>query len=473
MNIQKRYFIGIVVSICLALFSAMIDYSFYMIAALICWLMLMIYCVESLSSRSVLFCFLISFFSFLMGRELFEIIGIHSIEISFSDEYNLHAERLVFLSLFFLSIGYFILSKIRVVKLKRITYLSYDTSYYKIVRRVSGIIFWGTFLFNFFNLLDVIRYIMTYGYISYYIGYEKNVPYIISKIGDMCQIALYIFLATMPKKSESKNKIYAYIFYLFITLLSGQRYPLVSGLLTLYIYYMYRNSIEFVTHDRWFGNFEKKLCILLLPFLVLLMPIINIIRVGNEITLNDILNSMTAFFYQQGVSITVIKRALLYENSLPDGKLYMFGGLWDFLHSNIISRMLGVVSYSKNTVEHALEGYSLQHALSYIVMGNYYLMGHGLGSSYIAEAYHDFRYAGVITINLIYGYILKRLFDFSKYNIWVIALSLSMLNSLFLAPRGNADGFIVSFIDLNSWGTIVIVYIISNILVHLQKKITY
>lgn len=470
MNIQKRYFVGIMICICLALFSAVMDYSFYMVAAFICWLMLMVYCVGNLPSRSVLFSFLISFFSFLMGREIFEIIGFHSIELSFSEEYNLHAERLVFLSLVFLSIGYFVLARISFFKLNRIKHFSYDNTYYRTVRRVSEIIFWGTFLFNFFNLLDVIRYIMTYGYISYYIGYEKSVPYVISKIGDMCQIALYIFLATMPTKAESKNKIYAYIFYLFITLLSGQRYPLVSGLLTLYIYYMYRNRIEFITNDRWFGKFEKRLSILLLPFLVLLMPIINIVRVGNEITIKDILDSMTAFFYQQGVSITVIKRALLYENSLPDGRLYVFGGLWDFFHSNVISRMLGVVSYSKNTVEHALEGHSLQHALSYIVMGNYYLMGHGLGSSYIAEAYHDFRYAGVITINLIYGYILKRLFDFKKYNIWIISLSLSMLNSLLLAPRGNADGFIVSFIDLNSWGTIFIVYTISKILIHLHKK---
>lgn len=466
MSIEKRYLVWFVVSLLLAVFSAIMEYPFYMVSAFICWLFLIIYCSGDLASRSALFAFLIAFFTFLMGREIFEITGFHTIDSAFAEEYNLHAEQLIFISLVCLIIGYFVLSEIRLRRRRGVTDLTYDSTYYKTVRKVSGIVFWITFLFNFINLIDIVRYVMTYGYVAFYIGYEKNVPYIIEKIGDMCQIALFVFLATMPTKQESKYKIYGYILYLFMSLFSGQRSPLVSGLLTLFVYYMYRNSITTVKSDKWFGKFEKNLCIIFIPLLILSMPLINIVRLGDDITVQDIFDGMTAFFYQQGVSITVIKRALIFEGALPDGKFYMFGGLWDFFHSNVISRMLGMVSYSKNTVEHALEGSSLQHALSYIVMGNYYLMGHGLGSSYIAEAFHDFRYAGVIIINFIYGYILKRLFDFKQYNVWIAAVALSMLNALFLAPRGNADGFVVSFIDLNSWGTIFIIYIVTRMLMY-------
>ena len=136
-----------------------------------------------------------------------------------------------------------------------------------------------------------------------------------------------------------------------------------------------------------------------------------------------------------------------------------------FLQKNFIARLLGVKSYSGNTVDNALNGNSLAHALSYYLYGNNYLNGRGIGSCYIAEAYHDFKYVGVFLVNYVYGIVLNRFFDFENKGIYTGAISLILLDSLLHAPRGSADGFVSDIVDFTTWGTFIIVFIIAKALV--------
>ena len=140
----------------------------------------------------------------------------------------------------------------------------------------------------------------------------------------------------------------------------------------------------------------------------------------------------------------------------------MLGNVIDFLQGNIISRFLGIPHYSGNTVEHALKGHSLEHALSYVSMGSYYLKGHGLGGCYIADAFHDIRYFGVILVNVIYGCVLDRMFNFTGPGVWKKALSLLLLYYLLLAPRSGADGFITAIVDLTTWGTFLLIALVAK-----------
>ena len=65
-------------------------------------------------------------------------------------------------------------------------------------------------------------------------------------------------------------------------------------------------------------------------------------------------------------------------------------------------------------------------------------------------------------VNILYGVILRKAFDFKKHGILWTAIILSMLYSLLLAPRGSADGFIIDLVDLTTWGTIFIIWLFSE-----------
>lgn len=413
-----------------------------------------------MSKNSVLFAFLISFFVFLMGRELLEIFNIHTIETSFDDVYNAHAEKLLVCSLLCVGIGYRLSKRIRIHK--KIVPKQNSLSTYYSIRKASMIIFGATYIVNLFQVYDVVRFVSANGYIAFYVSYKSSVPYLIGKIGDMCPVAFWIYLSSMPTKQESRRTIILYVLYLLVTLGTGKRYPFVAGMLALFVYYVYRDAV--CKEEKWIDKREKILLSIGVPTILVGMALINIIRWGNEITLSDFRNAFTDFFYTQGVSISVIKRGLMYSNVLPKGKMYMFGSIIEFLHNNIIGRAIGLQQFVGNTVEHAVKGYSFQHAISYTATGSYYLSGHGLGSCYIAEAFHDLGYIGVIVINLIYGICIRKLFEFYNHGVWMNALLFIALNSLLLSPRGSADGVVAAMLDMTTWGTIIAVYILSKLI---------
>jgi len=235
-------------------------------------------------------------------------------------------------------------------------------------------------------------------------------------------------------------------------------------LLTLFVYFNTRNGEQ--DSEEWFGKKSKLIVILTAPFLMVLLLLINNLRFGLVMDDSNFFSFIVSFIYNQGVSINVIKRAELFKNVLPSGKWYSFGELIAFFQSNIISRLMGIRYYSGNNIEHALYGSSMGHALSYVVLKKEYLSGAGLGSCYIAEVYHDFNYLGVIIINTIYGTLLKWISDLENRNIWLTAVLFLVFNSLLLAPRGSADLFLTCMIDMTTWGTIAIIWIVSKLLIH-------
>ena len=318
------------------------------------------------------------------------------------------------------------------------------------------------------NILDVARYVLSHGYLAYYTSYSYSMPYVVRKLADITKIAFWIYMATMPKKKECKSLLTLYGIYLVSTLFTGKRYPFVSGLLVLFVYATFRNhETEDGKKEQWYDKRMLLVLLVLSPFLIGSLSIFNDLRFGRGITQTSILDAMTSFIYQQGGSINFIKRAELYKNRLPEDKIYIISNTVRILQQNAIGRALGVTTYGGNTVSNALYGNSIAHTLSYIVLGKAYLAGNGLGCCYIAESYHDFGDIGVILVNFFYGYIFSRWFNFSNMKIWGTAISFIILDDLILAPRGNTDGFMGTMLDITTWGTFLLVFIIAY---GLQKR---
>ena len=85
----------------------------------------------------------------------------------------------------------------------RNTQIDYDSIKYKSIREASKWIFYGTYLFDLYSIIEIIFYVLRHGYAAFYTGFTTNVPYIIGKIGDMSPIAFWVYLSTMPEKKEA------------------------------------------------------------------------------------------------------------------------------------------------------------------------------------------------------------------------------------------------------------------------------
>lgn len=313
------------------------------------------------------------------------------------------------------------------------------------------------------SLLEIVLYVGATSYIDYYVSFHSRLPFIVGKLADMCPIFFFVYLATMPSKNESMKYIILYTLYLMLTLLTGRRYEFVGGLLIIFVYFTARDRLN-IDEKPWFGRREVFIVIISLVSIVVLSTIVGRTRIGAQEEFSDS-NLFINFFYQQGISINVLKRTIQYHDYLNEGRIYMFGSTMTLLR-----RLLGLETYYGNTIENAQSGYSLAHSLSYVVLGNQYLNGRGMGSSYVAEAFYSLGYFGIAFANFFYGCVLNKFSLFKTRSIWKNALILIMLHSIFLAPRSSFDEFIADILRFNTWSTLLIVVLITKVLYSKHKN---
>ena len=105
--------------------------------------------------------------------------------------------------------------------------------------------------------------------------------------------------------------------------------------------------------------------------------------------------------------------------------------------------LFGTQSYSAQTVDMALYGNSLSDTVSYLDLGQKYLEGAGLGSSYIVETFVDFGYIGVMLFSFILGIFL--VWCVNKFNNSILSsyFVLVALIQLFMVPRSAATSWLV------------------------------
>lgn len=464
-NIQYLY-LGFFNWLCVIMFLAFnIDIIFGI--TLLIWLDLFLYSVSKFNERSVLFGFLITFFVFLMGRQTLEVFGMHKIEIEFSADILKKTEIALLLSLLGLFVGYIFGGKYRFFKIKskieRKSNLKKQNLIVQYVRKISCVFFHITYPFLILKTLESAIYVSHAGYLSSYISFSSNLPYIVQKLAEISPIFLFAYLGTLPSKKECQMNIFIYIIYLLMTLATGRRYECIGGLLLIVVYYVLRTQNNTNVAEKWIGRKEKIIILAGAIGIVFVANIIGTVRYGGE-TYKSSNGYLSDFVYQQGISINVIKRYIEYGDSLPKGKLYFIGSTLSVLARSPIGRFLKIAVYGGNTVENALNGFSFAHALSYTVMGNQYLNGNGMGSSYIAEIMYSFGYIGVFIANVFYGVLLKKMFKLEKNKLWSNIIIIIMLSSLFFAPRGSFDAFFADLLSVNVWGTLLFVWFISNVI---------
>lgn len=425
---------------------------------LIVWAIMFLYSVCHLKENSCLFCFLASLFVFLLGREVcYTFFGLERYYL-YLVPYDDFAFTLIAVSLIFISLG------MKLEKVPRVLTKGPQKPWtgekYQLVSKIVFYICWIVAIAETAIRVIIIRRI---GYVESYTADSAAtislgpLPY----ISGFTSVAVCLFLATKPKKISALIALICYEVYGFTTLFTGHRFTFISITLFVIIYFFIRHN----TDGGWVKKWHIIVGICAVPVLLISMAAIDNIRSGSGFKIGGVLDGIRSFLDQQGGSINVIKRIKFYEKEISDLFLCSFDNLRSCLSENAVMRFLfGVKTYSGNSVEHALYGNSLAHRLSLYEYGDNYLQGHGVGSSYIAELYHDFNIFGLIVGNIFYGYLIKRISNIKFTHYFADALVLMTVNGIILAPRGNFDGFVSEIFGIYSLIGIFAVWLVSNII---------
>lgn len=431
------------------------------------------YTFRSFYNNIFLFCFLVCFFTFLLGGQVINKF-MHVYGYNFSEKIEIHTDLLLLISLLGLLFGYILTGKTNNNKHLK-PYSNYNDIFYRNVRKISKNYFFVTYLFWVLILLDNVRFVLQYDYVNYYLSYSSSIPAIIRQIGYMAPMALYIFLATMPTKKEAKITIIMYLVYLVLSLGTGRRIYFMTGLLFIFAYMMLRN----VVHPEKKPWIDKKAIIkicIIVPMLLVMMYLFEYVRSESYVGTVSQYSPLIGFFIRQGTSINVIKYAEMFKIELNPEAFYSLYNTLKWLQNSIFNNFLQInlsFEFGRQTQGTALYGTYLADFVSYKANSYIYLSGMGYGSCYIAELYADFGYIGVFIGNIIYGFLLCKLLKNAtqKGNIWLVAVGFFMVGTLFKAPRATFDAFWGQLLYFNSWGPLAIIYIIANIYDIKNKKL--
>ena len=471
---SKTYILLALVFVAIGLaYIATGNYTLVLPLATITFVMLMLRVSSDIYNNIFFFCFLICFFVFLLGGQILDrIYDVYG--YNFTDEIEFHADLVLFISLLGLSFGYYGLGKIKFKsKKKQLFSTTKNLQYINTVRKISKYYFFATYFLWMLIMTDIVLFVLQNGYSAYYLSYSSRVPAIIREFGYMAPVAMFIFLATMPSKKEVKLPIIMYGLYLLLSLGTGRRIYFMTGILIIFAYMMLRNRIN-PGDEPWITNKHIVIIITIMPLLLIGMYLFEYVRSENYVGQSSDYTPVFGFFVRQGTSINVIKYARLFADRLNTNAHYSLYNITRFLQNSWLNDLFGLnlsFSMGRQSEMTAKAGTYLADFISYNANNKIYAIGMGYGSCYIEELYIDFGYIGVFIGNAIYGLVLKKLLYVTSGNssVWKIAIGLFSIDAIFKAPRATFDAFIGQWLYLNSWGPLVIIFLLSYLYTRRRK----
>ena len=220
---------------------------------------------------------------------------------------------------------------------------------------------------------------------------------------------------------------------------------------------------------KWIGFKEKIVIYLGTPVIMLVMGALNYIRDNAQVSHSGVFDLLLDFIYKQGTSFGVLTRGYLYESNLPikEFRNYTFSPIIEYFSKGNLAILFGGRPFTatNNSMELALQSDRYPHNISYIVMKEEYLEGHGIGSSYIMEIYTDYGLAGVFLFSILLGilFILMMRIAYSG-KILLFGMTLLVLNNLFFMPRSSFSESFFSLFTLQFWGIIIVIFVSAGLL---------
>lgn len=428
-------------------------FGFVAFGGLFVWISGLFFSTEKLKDRFLLLAFQCVIFVFLlcrpilnifMGRKWYQYFNADTIWFSFSS---------ISCSLIMLALGSFFAEHCydkRSAKNKspRLAPGRQDPEDFRLVSLLAYLF---CMIFFLIGEMDKLIFMHNRNYQEFYTGYHSQLPFFVGTFAAMMPFSMAIYLSTLPRKKSAFCVLLLYILSALPQFLIGIRNPLVLHCLLALFYYILRDTMG--DSEIWFGKWEKRLLLLVVPAGTLVLSSLNYIRLGDKQASSGIFSSIIDLFYKQGVTFNTLSDGYTVMYDLPVGdKCFTLGPFIDYLQRNRIGCMLlGLTPFPHgNSVSHALYGNNLSHTLSYTLLSDY-LEGHGTGSCYILELYIDFGFPGILIGNLLLGFGLTSMIrEFSES--WLSrTIILICLTGLFFIPRAEATGWLLFLIQPHFW----------------------
>lgn len=162
------------------------------------------------------------------------------------------------------------------------------------------------------------------------------------------------------------------------------------------------------------------------------------------------------FFFDQGVTANILGFIQAETLDIPEGRLYSFGPLVEFVQTRLIPGFDDAL-YASQTAARAIEGHQFADLVSYQVMPTVYLQGSGYGSSAVAELFVDFGWAGIILGGVAIGLLLGVTARVHCYSVPVSALILLVFRDLLYTPRAPFLHWLVGSLNVYNLAALLLV----------------
>ncbi|HEM6332912.1 TPA: O-antigen polysaccharide polymerase Wzy family protein [Streptococcus suis] len=468
---MKRVIFYFVVNSLLAILSVALEVPFLFALTIFTWLNLFLYSTQLIEKRYALLIFLVSYFIFLLGQEFcVYYLGFES-EYNFSDAINQHTYLVLFLGLLGLSFGFIIFEKFDRNRINCIDELETEKEIHKkiIIKQIAKIGMLVTVLPYYYVGLNKGLFVLNNSYLEYYTSYTSNIPSIIENLSEMFTLFFFMFLATMPTKTEVRFPMLAYLGYALIFLMTGRRIQIGMTLMMIFAYYTMRHFNN--KNEKWLKKVHMLMILIAFPAMIIVLYMFKYIRYGETIQGNGFVDMFFGFFYQQGTSINVIKFAKRFEgDSLGITSLYY---TFKYFRTNIITGRFFQFPTSWYRLRNDYTAYytnCLPDYIYYRISPYLFKKGYGLGASYLSELYHDGGYSLTVLGSMIYGVILQKLYSL-KSNVWLRTIALLILEQLFILPRYGADSFLRPFYSVSNVLVFILCILLTNIIFTTNRKI--
>ena len=439
-------------------------YDVLLISAILLWINNIYYSIEKIKERAYYFFFNLTFFVFLLGRPLIILLKGNDIEKVTKINYSSMADvRLAIVIMYIALIGMYFGAICGNVLKNRFFYRytkpkTYNKSVFLFhLKYVSLLLFAISIIAAFMMGTEKVLFILNSSYVEYYVSFTSRLPYVIYVLSTFLEPSLCLFLITYPPKKVAYKVLTLYVISTTLDLVGGERNPFVLSVIFSLIYFIYRDYIG--DKEKWIGKFEKWALILVTPIGLVLLGMMNYIRDGVSAGFSNVFEIFLDLLEKQGVTFSWLSCGLGILNKLPGygSSNYTFGGIIDyFKYGSIGQRFFGIEGLGNgNNLRHALNGNSMAHQLSYALLGDWYLEGHGCGSSYLLEVFADYGKIGIFIFSFFLGTVLISAFDIAKRNMFCGAVVLLSITGTLFMPRSEAMDGIDFILRIPFWCTFI------------------
>lgn len=432
------------------------------------------YSCRQIKPRFLFLLFHLTVFIFLLGKPLIDLIeGNDWLDLEITKYYATEASVLLtlvclFVSLLCVFLGGLISEGLKFNKKNKepagqkfrhrfCSFINSDNN--RRIRIIALVLFGCSFIFKMIFEAERAIFMMQNSYVAYYAEFESQLPYFVYAMSTFMDYAMFVYLATLPKKRDSVIVMCLSIATTIPTFMFGERSALVIKGLFALTYFVFRDYVG--DTKPWIGRGEKIMIIIGIPAAIILLDVMNYLRAGYAAPLG-FFSTIIDFIGHQSVTFSYVCAGMAILPALRSQGVisYTFGAMIDyFKYGTIAQKLFGAPSLgSGNNMAQILMGNEMSHHLSYTLLGETkYLAGNGTGSSYIIELYADYGIAGIIVFSLLLGLLLGLTFRIAKKGLLPAVMIFCTVSGIVFLARSNVTGLFDFLWRIPFWGTLIIV----------------